>query len=111
MSSIDQDYAISLLGGNQRIYLKFLQKFVDAANSGKYELSQHILDNDFDHAARTFHSMKALCENIGAVSIKGFITELDAAAKEGNKVFISARLGQYNACVVKVKSDAITLLN
>ncbi|MCK5881058.1 MAG: Hpt domain-containing protein [Sinobacterium sp.] len=111
MSMIDQQHALDLLGGNERIYLKFLQKFVDSANKGKYTISKDIVEEDFEHAARTFHAMKGLSENIGALSIKGISLTLDEAAKNQNKALVLANIDEYNSILEQVKQEAERILH
>lgn len=111
MSMIDQQHALNLLGGNERIYLKFLQKFIDSANAGKYTITQNVVESDFEHAARTFHAMKGLSENIGALSIKGIAVKLDDAAKNQNKALVLSNIDEYNAILEQVKCEAESILS
>ncbi len=111
MSMIDQQHALNLLGGNERIYLKFLQKFVDSANAGKYTITSDIVQTDFEYAARTFHAMKGLSENIGALSIKDIAFKLDEAAKNQNQALVLSNLDEYNTILDQVKQEAETILH
>ncbi len=111
MSMIDQQHALNLLGGNERIYMKFLQKFVDSAKAGKYSISSDVINSDFDHAARTFHAMKGLSENIGALCIKDVALVLDEAAKNHDTSTILTRLDEYNTVLDQVMAEAESILH
>lgn len=111
MSIIDQQHALNLLGGNQRIYMKFLQKFVDSSKAGKYSISSDLINDDFDHVARTLHAMKGLSENIGALGIKNVASVLDEAAKNNDTRTILSHLDEYNAVLDQVTAEAERILH
>jgi len=111
MGIIDQEHALSLLGGNQVIYHKLLEKFISGAQAGKYSVTADDLITDFSTAARTFHAMKGLSENIGALVIKDLVDSLDEAAKVRDKSAVLAQLDQYNTMLELITDEAKAIIH
>ena len=99
MSVIDQEHAISLLGGHEVIYKKILQKFIDSVEAGSYSFTASDVNGDFDAVARIIHSVKGVSENVGAMKVKELAVVLDQQAKDQRANDIISGIESYDAAM------------
>ena len=110
MSVIDQQHALSLLGGHEVIYKKILQKFIDTCDSGSYSFSADEVTGDFETVARKIHSVKGVSQNVGAMALYEIALELDTLAKDKNTSDIIAKISSYDATLSEALNEIKTLV-
>jgi HPt (histidine-containing phosphotransfer) domain-containing protein len=111
MSVIDQEHAISLLGGQEVIYKKILQKFIDTVEAGSYSFTESTVKGDFDAVARTIHSLKGVSENVGAMEVKALTMVLDQQAKDGLKSDIISSIDSYDKALSEACDEIREILS
>lgn len=111
MSVIDQEHAISLLGGQEVIYKKILQKFIDSVETGSYSFTASNVNGDFDAVTRSIHSLKGVSENVGAMKLKELIVVLDQQAKDGLKNDIINGIDSYNKALSEACDEIREILS
>ncbi|RMA80297.1 Hpt domain-containing protein [Umboniibacter marinipuniceus] len=111
MSVIDQEHAISLLGGHEVIYKKILQKFIDSVDAGSYSFTANDVNGDFDAVARIIHSVKGVSENVGAMKVKELAVVLDQQAKDHLTNDIISGIDGYNAAMAEACNEIRQILS
>ena len=111
MSVIDQQHAISLLGGHEVIYKKILQKFIDSVEAGSYSFTANDVNEDFDAVARIIHSVKGVSENVGAMKVKDLAVVLDQQAKDRLTNDIISGINPYNAAMSEACDEIKNILS
>ncbi|MEA1924063.1 MAG: cache domain-containing protein [Pseudomonadota bacterium] len=73
---IDVQKGLSHLAGNENLYTRILQSFIEEFQGVKLDL------NDYDSSARVIHTLKGLSANIGAHSLSEICRELEERPDE-----------------------------
>jgi polar amino acid transport system substrate-binding protein len=73
---IDVQKGLSHLAGNENLYAKILQSFIEEFQGVKLNLK------DYDNSARIIHTLKGLSANIGALSLNEICRELEERPDE-----------------------------
>jgi len=96
---IDQDDALSRVGGNLGLYKRLLEKFVDGNQSE--ELERALQSGDKTEALRQAHSLKGVSANLSLVKIRTLSLELEQLLKDG---------ADHTDCLAKLKQAIETTL-
>jgi PAS domain S-box-containing protein len=83
MKGIDVQAGLATVQGNQKLYLKLLQKYHDSQKDFVTEFRTAASENDQESATRLAHTLKGVSGNIGAHDVQAAAKELESACKEG----------------------------
>jgi len=89
---IDQDEALSRIGGNMNLYKKLLGRFADG--SAYDELERAIHGSNMEEAAHQAHSLKGVSANLSLTKIRSLSTQLEQLLKDKD---------DYSSCLVELK--------
>ena len=89
---IDQDDALSRVGGNASLYKRLLGRFVEGNHIE--ELESALQSGNMEEASRHAHSIKGVSANLSLVKIRAVSIELEQLLKDG---------ADYSACLAELK--------
>jgi two-component system, sensor histidine kinase and response regulator len=70
VEGLDTKDGLTRVGGNQKLYLKLLQQFVDQQASAPQLIAEALASKDFSTAERHAHTVKGVAGNLGAREIQ-----------------------------------------
>jgi len=79
---LDTKAALIRIGGNQSVYKKILEKFIQSQSSVSREIKAALKENNFEQATLLAHSLKGVSGNIGASSLHRQAEHLEALIKQ-----------------------------
>jgi len=89
---IDQDDALSRIGGNMSLYKRLLGRFVEGNHYE--ELEKALQSGDMEEATRQAHSLKGVSANLSLTKIRSLSIELEQLLKDN---------ADYSSCLNELK--------
>ncbi|MBF0270806.1 MAG: response regulator [Magnetococcales bacterium] len=77
LTGFDLPRAMARLGGNQKLYLQLLDKFVRQEKDAGERIEQALEHNEIQEARRTAHTLKGLAGNLGCGALRDASTNLE----------------------------------
>ena len=77
---IDQEDALSRIGGNAALYKKLLGRFADG--DAYDELERIVQSGNIEEAAQHAHTLKGVSANLSLVKVRSLTTELEQLLKD-----------------------------
>jgi two-component system, sensor histidine kinase and response regulator len=74
--------ALQLIGGNQRLYLQILRKFLNGQQDAAARITTALTGGDTATAERTAHTVKGLAGTIGALDVHAVAADLERAIRD-----------------------------
>lgn len=78
---IDTKEALERLDGNEKLFLRVLNKFLTDTNYNDY--CQKLEQGDIENAERSLHALKGIAGNLGITDLYSLSVEIDEGLKEG----------------------------
>ena len=82
LTGIDVDSGLTRLGGNKRLYLKLLGKFLSDYSSADGELRQMLDLGKNDEALRLAHTIKGVASNLGVYALRDSAAEIEMKLRQ-----------------------------
>lgn len=107
--SLDADKGISLMGGNEKLFRRVLQKFATNQAATDREIRAALSMNDLQTALRLVHTLKGLSGNIGADGLASRVIELEDVMKSGETDDFNIEIGRVSGELQRVVREISTL--
>lgn len=91
---IDTKEALERLDGNEKLFLKVLNKFATDTNYNDY--CQRLKEGDIENAERSLHALKGIAGNLGITELYSLSVEIDEGLKKG-KVPNQDKIERFNS--------------
>jgi len=99
---IDTQSGLTRVGGNRKLYISLLAKFVRDYADARKELDTLLAQEDQEPAQRLVHTVRGVAGNIGATGLQEVSTDLEMAISNGDKEVISAALPEFTRILAQV---------
>lgn len=83
MSRLNVTAALRSLGGNSKLYLKVIVKFISGYENSAETVSKHIAAGEMEEAERLAHTVKGLAATIGAEDLSKQWAIIETGCREG----------------------------
>ncbi|MES9903610.1 MAG: response regulator, partial [Sedimenticola sp.] len=92
LPGVDLELGLMRVVGNRKLYLDLLRRFVTQQAETTAKIKQAMTDGDINLAERLAHTVKGVSGNLGATSLQGLSSELEAAISANDESRIQAAL-------------------
>lgn len=83
VEGIDLKMALKRILGNEKIYIKMINKFLESQCNTHRKIEESLEKRDFEEGERVSHTIKGLLGNIGAVGLQSMAENLEQGFREG----------------------------
>lgn len=108
LEMIDMDLALEQLGGSMKLYGTVVNGFWDRYRNVDEAIQKLIDEGNGEEARRMAHSIKGLCGNLGASSLREKALNLEIAARDGLDTQVP--MAEFSATLAKIRAELKQLI-
>jgi len=83
---IDKQYALDILGGNEKLLNKLLRQFKEQLQNSISTLQRYIDSNDTKEPMHLIHTLKGVAGNLGAIILESELAKVEKSLRNGNQL-------------------------